>query len=79
MPENFSLPDQMQAAVLHGTDDVRLETIARPVAGPGELVIRVEAATTCGTDVKVMRRGGHPAMITPPAAFGQWRQSVQSV
>jgi L-iditol 2-dehydrogenase len=35
-----------------------------PVAGPGDLVIRVEAALTCGTDLKAYRRG-HPKMPCP--------------
>lgn len=41
-----------------------------PEPGPGELLIRVDAATACGTDVKVFRRGGHPAMLTLPSPFG---------
>jgi len=38
--------------------------------GPGELLIEIEAATTCGTDVKVFRIGGHPRMLRVPSAFG---------
>ena len=41
-----------------------------PEPGPGELLIRVDAATTCGTDVKVYRRGSHPTMLTLPTPFG---------
>ncbi|HEY9827354.1 MAG TPA: zinc-binding dehydrogenase, partial [Stenomitos sp.] len=33
-------------------------------------VIAVEAATTCGTDLKVWRRGGHARMLKPPTLFG---------
>ena len=41
-----------------------------PEPGPGEIVMRVEAALTCGTDVKVLRRG-HPVMIPHvPTVFG---------
>lgn len=43
----------MQAAVLYGKEDVRLEAVAVPEIGPGELLVRVRAALTCGTDVKV--------------------------
>jgi L-iditol 2-dehydrogenase len=32
--------------------------------------VRVKAALTCGTDVKVFRRGYHARMIVPPAVFG---------
>jgi L-iditol 2-dehydrogenase len=41
-----------------------------PVPGPGEVVLRIEAALTCGTDVKTLRRG-HPVMIPKvPTVFG---------
>ncbi|MFN4065621.1 MAG: zinc-binding dehydrogenase [Thermosynechococcus sp.] len=60
----------MKAAVLYGKEDVRIETVADPTPGPGEVVIRVQAATTCGTDLKVWRRGGHARMLTPPILFG---------
>ena len=60
----------MRAAVLHGPQDVRMEEVPSPSPGPGEVVVRVRAALTCGTDVKVFRRGYHARMITPPALFG---------
>jgi L-iditol 2-dehydrogenase len=41
-----------------------------PEAGPGEILVRVKTALTCGTDVKVFRRGYHARMIVPPALFG---------
>ncbi len=34
------------------------------------MLVRVRAALTCGTDVKVFRRGYHARMIVPPALFG---------
>ncbi len=60
----------MQAAVLYGREDLRLEQVPRPAAGPGELVLCVGAALTCGTDLKVFRRGYHARMLQPPALFG---------
>ncbi len=60
----------MRAAVLHGREDVRLERVPIPEPGPGEVVLRARAALTCGTDVKVFRRGYHARMIVPPALFG---------
>lgn len=62
--------DTMQAAVLYGKEDVRLESVPVPAIGQGELLVRVRAALTCGTDVKVFRRGYHAKMIKPPALFG---------
>jgi L-iditol 2-dehydrogenase len=60
----------MLAAVLYGQEDVRMEQVPVPHAGPGELIVRVSAALTCGTDLKVFRRGYHAKMIQPPALFG---------
>ena len=60
----------MTAAVLHGKEDVRIEQVEVPRAGEGELVVRVAVALTCGTDLKVFRRGYHARMIKPPALFG---------
>jgi L-iditol 2-dehydrogenase len=64
------LPETMLAAVLYGQEDVRVEHVPVPRAGPGEIVVRVCAALTCGTDLKVFRRGYHAKMIQPPALFG---------
>ncbi len=60
----------MLAALLHGKEDLRLETLDDPTPAEGEVIIRVGAATTCGTDLKVWRRGGHAKMLKPPTLFG---------
>src|SRR5262244_1824009 len=60
----------MRAQVFYGPGDLRFEDIPVPEPAPGELVVRVEAALTCGTDVKTLRRG-HPVMIPHvPTVFG---------
>jgi L-iditol 2-dehydrogenase len=58
------------AALLYGQEDLRLETVSDPTPDAGEVVIQVDAATTCGTDLKVWRRGGHAKMLKPPTLFG---------
>ena len=60
----------MLACVLHGQEDLRMERVAVPTVGPADLLVRVRAALTCGTDLKVYRRGHHARMITLPAALG---------
>jgi len=60
----------MLAALLYGQEDLRLENIAEPTPAAGEIVIQVSVATTCGTDLKVWRRGGHAKMLKPPTPFG---------
>ncbi|MCI0547019.1 MAG: alcohol dehydrogenase catalytic domain-containing protein [Candidatus Rokubacteria bacterium] len=60
----------MRAQVFHGPGDLRFEEVAVPRPGPGAVVVAVEAALTCGTDVKTLRRG-HPVMIPHvPTVFG---------
>ena len=44
----------MKAAVLRGPNDLALTTIATPQAGAGDLVLRVRAATVCGTDLRIL-------------------------
>ncbi|MBD1866911.1 alcohol dehydrogenase catalytic domain-containing protein [Cyanobacteria bacterium FACHB-471] len=60
----------MLVALLYGQEDLRLEQVADPTPAAGEVVIQVTAATTCGTDLKVWRRGGHAKMLKPPTLFG---------
>src|SRR5262245_9211170 len=60
----------MRAAVLYGKEDVRVEEITPAPLKPGEVRIGIEAALTCGTDLKVFKRGYHAKMIVPPAVFG---------
>ncbi|HEX6242829.1 MAG TPA: alcohol dehydrogenase catalytic domain-containing protein [Polyangiales bacterium] len=47
----------MKAAVLHGQDDLRLDDAERPVARPGDVVIKVAAAGICGTDLHFRKMG----------------------
>jgi L-iditol 2-dehydrogenase len=61
---------KMTAAVLYGKEDVKIEQVPIPRVGEGEVLIKVEVALTCGTDLKVYQRGYHARMIVPPALFG---------
>jgi L-iditol 2-dehydrogenase len=61
---------QMMAAVLYGKEQLQVESVAIPSIGKDDVLVRVRTALTCGTDVKVFRRGYHARMIVPPALFG---------
>ena len=60
----------MMAAVLYGRENLKIEAVAVPKIEARDVLVRVQAALTCGTDVKVFRRGYHARMIVPPALFG---------
>ncbi len=60
----------MRAVLFYAPGDIRYEEIERPIARPGEVVVQVKAALTCGTDLKTYKRG-HPVMIQKaPTVFG---------
>ena len=61
---------RMTAAVLYGKEHLQIERVDVPEVGGGDVLVRVRAALTCGTDVKVFSRGYHARMIVPPALFG---------
>ncbi len=60
----------MTAAVLYGSENLKIESVDIPRLAADEALIRVKVALTCGTDLKVWKRGYHARMITPPAVFG---------
>ncbi len=49
----------MQATVFHGINDIRVDSVPKPSAGPGEAVLRITATTICGTDLHIVR-GEYP-------------------
>ena len=60
----------MKAALLYAPGDLRVEEIAKPEPGPGEVLVQIEVALTDGTDLKTFGRG-HPLLAqSSPAAFG---------
>lgn len=63
-------PARMRAALLYGPEDLLIEQVPVPQPGPGEVVLRVEAALTGGTSAKVYRRGYHARMGAPPLRLG---------
>jgi len=59
----MAIPTTMKAVVLHGADEMRVEPWSVSQPGPGEVLLKVEVASICGTDVKVLHRTlqGQPA------------------
>src|SRR4051812_44504217 len=56
----------MQAAVYRGMNDVRVEQLAVPQIGAGELLVKIHICGICGTDLKKIATGSHSA----PRVFG---------
>jgi L-iditol 2-dehydrogenase len=47
----------MLAAVYHGVGDMRVEEVPRPTVGDEEALLRVRAASICGTDLRIYSSG----------------------
>ena len=65
----------MRAALLYGPEDLRVEHVPDPEPSQG-IIVEVEAATTCGTDVKMWRHG-HRVLPPYPCAFGHETAGVR--
>jgi L-iditol 2-dehydrogenase len=70
----------MKAAMLYGVNDLRVEEVDTPKANVGEVLVKVKAATTCGTDIKIFQRGYVEKVIKLPTIFGhEWAGEVVDV
>jgi L-iditol 2-dehydrogenase len=58
----------MRSAVIFGPDDLRVVEKPVPTPGPGEVLLRVEAASLCGTDLRIRAGSFFPAQ-PPPGTF----------
>jgi len=71
---------KMRAALLYGVKDLRIQDINRPEVEYGEILVKVKAATTCGTDLKIYQRGYVEGIIKLPTVFGhEWAGDVVEV
>lgn len=52
----------MKAVLFYGPQDIRYEETRIKPLEKGEILVKIQAALTCGTDVKTFRRG-HPVLI----------------
>lgn len=66
--------------MLYGVKDLRVEDVEVPKVDAGEVLVKVKAATTCGTDLKILQRGYIEKVIKLPTIFGhEWAGEVVEV
>lgn len=66
--------------MLYGVKDLRVEDVQVPQLERGEVLVKVGAATTCGTDLKILQRGYVGGIIKLPTIFGhEWAGEVTEV
>jgi L-iditol 2-dehydrogenase len=66
----------VRALVCEGPGTPVLRDVPTPEPGPGEVLVRVGAALTCGTDLKIARRG-HPKIPFPLTLGHEWAGVVE--
>ena len=67
---------KMKAQLFYGPGDIRFEETDVPGVGPGEALVKIKSALTCGSDLKTYRRG-HPTMIVKGSVFGhEWAGDI---
>ena len=67
---------KMKAQLFYGPGDVRFEDTGIPPVGPGEALVKIKSALTCGSDLKTYKRG-HPTMIVKGSVFGhEWAGDI---
>lgn len=60
----------MKAAVIHGAEQITVETVPDPTPGPGQVVVQVAAVGICGTDLHIFgQHDDRPYPITPGHEF----------
>lgn len=58
----------MKAALYSGPQDLKIVEVPQPAPAAGEILLRVRACATCGTDAKIFNHG-HPR-LKPPMVIG---------
>lgn len=67
---HVNIPKEMNAMLFYGPEDIRYEKVKTPEINDDEILVKIEAVLTCGTDLKTYLRG-HPVLIKKtPALFG---------
>ena len=62
--------NSMKLARVHGVDDVRLDDVPVPTAGPHDVVVKVAACGICGSDIGYVAKGGLMGPGAEPLALG---------
>jgi threonine dehydrogenase-like Zn-dependent dehydrogenase len=60
----------MLQARIHGPGDVRLDEVPEPIAGPGDVVLRVQSCGVCGSDLGYIALGGVAGPMPEPMPIG---------
>ena len=72
------MPASMLAVRFYNPGELKVEQVPVPEPGPGELLVKSSVALTCGTDVKMYKRG-HPLAKAPQIIGHEFAGTVTAV
>ncbi|MDR3224692.1 MAG: alcohol dehydrogenase catalytic domain-containing protein [Clostridiales Family XIII bacterium] len=64
----------MKAAVYLGKDEIEIQDVPDPVAGDGDIVVKIHACAVCGSDIRIFHHGNprvHPPQIIGHESAGE--------
>lgn len=71
------MSEKMKAVVMHAVGDIRLEEIDKPVAGPGEVVMKIAACGVCGSDLdRMYKKGPHKLPLVTGHEFSGYIEEL---
>lgn len=76
MPDK--IPGQMQQVRLHGVNDVRVDNVVVPDAGPRDVIVKIDACGICGSDIGYVAKGGLQGPTAEPFPLGHESAGVLS-
>jgi L-iditol 2-dehydrogenase len=74
----YLMTESMLAMRFYKPGELKAEQVPIPKPGPGELVVKSSVALTCGTDVKMFRRG-HPLAKLPQIIGHEFAGTITAV
>lgn len=69
-------PQAMPQVRLHGVNDVRVDEVAVPTAGPRDAIVRIDACGICGSDLGYVAKGGLQGPTAQPFPLGHETSGV---
>lgn len=70
------MAEHMLQVRLHGVNDVRVEEVAVPTAGPRDVIVKVSACGICGSDLGYVAKGGLLSPTAEPFPLGHEMSGV---
>ena len=70
--------DKMEAVVMTAPEKLEIQSVPVPEPSIGEVLIKVECTTICGTDIEIIKGGSPPQLASPTSSYLGTRMGRQN-